>query len=215
MIREIKKTADGSNTLYVPELKEHYHSIHGAVAESEHVYMQAGLKYAEQFFEEIKLLEVGLGTGLNLYLTLKNAHKKVSYTAIEPYPLTIELINNIAYRVIDFEIQIKIHSAECNLWHKHSDFFSFFKRNEKLETLSLQPQIFNLVYFDAFAPTVQPELWTNLVFEKLYQAMQKDAILVTYCCKGEVKRNLIKAGFFVEKLPGPPGKREMLRAIKK
>lgn len=215
MIREIKKTADGSNTLYVPELNEHYHSIHGAVAESEHVYIQAGLKYTEPFFEEINLLEIGLGTGLNLYLTLQNAQKKVNYTAIEPYPLTIDLINNMAYGIVDAEMQTKIHTAESNQWHKLSENFSFHNVNKKLEEISLQPQFFNLVFFDAFAPAVQPELWTNFIFEKLYNAMQKDAVLVTYCCKGEVKRNLIKTGFFVEKLPGPPGKREMLRAIKK
>jgi len=213
--REIIKTADGSYTLFVPALNEHYHSVHGAVAESLHVYIQAGLRFAEKHFQEIKLLEIGLGTGLNLFLTLQHTQKKVFYTALEPYPLEVNLIQHLYTDVAENELAIKVNIAECNKWHRLTPMFSYIKKTERVEVAELPVEEYHLIYFDAFAPRVQPEIWTEQVFYKLYQSMHPHAVLVTYCCKGDVRRALKSAGFCVEKLSGPPGKREMLRAVKK
>ncbi|NUM51228.1 MAG: tRNA (5-methylaminomethyl-2-thiouridine)(34)-methyltransferase MnmD [Flavobacteriales bacterium] len=215
MEREIIKTADGSYTLFVPALNEHYHSVHGALTESLHVYIQEGLRFAENHFQEIKLLEIGLGTGLNLFLTLQHAQKKVFYTALEPYPLEVNLIKHLHTNMVEKELAVKVNIAECNKWHSLTPLFSYIKKTEKVEITELPFEEYHLVYFDAFAPRVQSEIWTEQVFYKLYQSMQLHAVLVTYCCKGDVRRALKSAGFWVEKLPGPPGKREMLRAVKK
>lgn len=213
--REIVKTADGSYTLFVPVLNEHYHSVHGALTESLHVYIQEGLRFAEKQFHEIKILEIGLGTGLNLILTFQYAQKKVFYTALEPYPLDVNLIEHLHTNMVEKELAIKINMSEGNQWHSLSPIFSYIKKTEKIEIVELPLEEYHLVYFDAFAPRVQPEMWAGQVFHKLYQSMRPYAALVTYCCKGDVKRALKSAGFWVEKLPGPPGKREMLRAVKK
>ena len=221
MERKIILTGDGSHTISVPELKVPYHSIHGAIAESLHVYINAGFYEAKKVepAEPIKIFEVGFGTGLNALLTLIEAEKtktKVYYEAIEPSPLHDEEIKSLNYcRQLDrndlqsvFE---KLHNCE---WEKEIVFtecFTLLKRNHNL--LNLDPvRVFELIYFDAFAPNAQPELWTKKIFDKMYAMLEPGGILVTYCSKGDVRRAMIAAGLDVEKLPGPPKKREMLRA---
>ncbi len=226
MQRILKITSDGSHTLYVPELDEHYHSIHGAVQESNHIFIQAGLvesrKSLVKSLKKVKILEVGLGTGLNALLTYLEAEKQdiqIEYTAIEAFPLEEEI-----YEALNFSSLIPgenvdtimnlIHASAWNIPVELSPDFVLFKRHEALENIILEPDRYDLVYFDAFAPEVQPELWTEDVFRKIYNSMIGGGILVTYCCKGDVKRAMKAAGFTIEKLPGPPGKREMLRGKK-
>jgi len=216
-------TEDGSHTLYVPELNEHYHSIHGAVAESTHIFIEQGFNSLEHGAEAINVLEVGFGTGLNTLLTVLEArerHLKVNYVAIEPYPLNDDILKNLNYpglvgscneRVLFWEL----HHTPWGVPHFLSDDFILLKMQEKIEDISLQPHKFQLVYFDAFSPEIQPELWTTEVFENMHAAMVQGGLLLTYCAKGEVKRSLKAAGFEVEGLAGPPGKREITRAIAK
>ena len=229
MLKTIIKTADGSHSLFVEELNEHYHSIHGAIQESKHVFIEAGLK---QFIpttelpdakkgDPLKILEIGLGTGLNAFLTFiesKQSAIKIDYTAIEPYPVNADLINRLNYVQL-LEMQINqpvfdaIHTSE---WEKPillSNEFTFYKIKKKLQELTLEKK-YHLIYFDAFGPSVQPEMWSEEVFVKLFEATEPGGCLVTYCAKGEVKRTLKKVGFTVESLQGPPGKREMIRAKK-
>lgn len=215
----IKKTGDGSSTFYVPELKEHYHSIYGAIRESEHVFILNGLLALKR--KRINILEVGFGTGLNILLSCLNARKSYSpvcYTALEPYPLTQREAGLLNFGEIlkipgAGDLLNKIHQAPWEQPRLLSRTFSLEKYAEKIETFEFSKQ-YHLVYFDAFAPAVQPEIWDLVVFQKIAGQMQKSGILVTYCAKGQVRRNLEKSGLKVERLPGPPGKREMLRAAK-
>jgi tRNA U34 5-methylaminomethyl-2-thiouridine-forming methyltransferase MnmC len=222
MEHELIITSDGSHSILVKQWNEQYHSLHGAVQESKHVYINAGLNEFANFKNEaLHILEIGLGTGLNALLTLLEFQKnkaKILYTAIEAFPLELDVVKQLNYsKIIDNEASqeyfIKIHT--CN-WNEKVEIVPGFvleKMNTKLENLKLSEQ-YNLIYFDAFAPRVQPELWTEEVFRKLYNLMLPGGILVTYCAKGEVKRTLKKVGFVVETLQGPPGKREMVRAAK-
>lgn len=219
MKRELVATADGSHTLYVEELGEHYHSIHGAVQESMHVFIEHGLKAIKQ--EPLHIFEMGMGTGLNLLLTaLNQAGRNITYTTVEAYPLTLEEAEALNYSAVlpaeETEALLRsIHLTEWNMPFILKPDFVVTKFNQKLDELETDglPPI-NLVYYDAFAPDAQPELWTVAVFHKLYALMAEGGMLVTYCAKGEVKRNVKSAGFILEALPGPPGKREMTRAIK-
>ncbi len=216
------KTADGSNSLYVKELDEHYHSIHGAIQESRHVFIDAGLKYiTEQNHSPLSVLEIGLGTGLNTFLTFIESEKlnlTIKYTALEAFPLLLDITNQLNYveclnekkhnDVFNF-----VHSCE---WEKEiplSEKFILNKLNSTLQEINFD-DTYHLIYFDAFGPRVQPEMWTEGMFSKLFSATKPNGILVTYCAKGEVKRMFKKVGFAVETLPGPPGKREMVRAIR-
>lgn len=219
---EIIVTADGSHTLFVPGLNEHYHSVHGAVQESRHVFIKNGLLKTAEKKDEIKILEIGLGTGLNVFLTfLENLKlkKKISYFAIEPFPLKCEIIEELNYaESLKTENHShtfrEIHFCEWDEYISVSNNFKFIKFKKKMK--EFEPNaMFDVVYFDAFAPSVQPEMWRKDVFEKLYKWMEINSILITYCAKGEVKRTLKSVGFEVETLLGPPGKREMIRAIKK
>ena len=225
MIPTIIKTSDGSHSLYSAELNEHYHSIYGAIQESNHVFINAGFKKinsenSELF--EIKILEIGLGTGLNVFLTFLESEKLngcIRYHAIEAFPLTIDLIEKLNY--VDYLTAEKyrtvfnqIHTSEWEKPTKFSDQFIFTKVDEKIQDCTLKTK-FNLIYFDAFGPRVQPEMWTEEVFSKLYSTLELNGYLVTYCAKGQVKRTLKKVGFSIESLPGPAGKREMIRAFKK
>jgi tRNA U34 5-methylaminomethyl-2-thiouridine-forming methyltransferase MnmC len=227
MERKLILTSDGSHSISVPGLNVAYHSIHGAVQESLHVFIESGFlfKIKQLPDNQLKIFEVGFGTGLNALLTLIEAEKlktKIYYEAIELYPLNDEEINSLNYcRHIDrtdlqpvFE---KLHNCE---WEKEIaiiEYFTLLKRNDNLLNLEpLKPRKgFELIYFDAFAPNAQPELWTKSIFEKMYAILEPGGVLVTYCSKGDVRRAMIAAGFEVEKLPGPPKKREMLRAIKR
>lgn len=223
MKRELVTTSDGSHTLFIKELDEHYHSIHGALQESMHVFINAGLIEVEKKFDTINLLEIGFGTGLNCLLTYFNHHKTIKYAGIEAFPVEESILGKLNYtewlNYRDSQNTFNnIHAAEWNKPVQLNADFELIKLDSKIEDISNTPlQIFNkpnLIFFDAFAPSAQPELWTKDIFEMLYKIMCNDGILVTYCAKGEVKRNMKEAGFKVDPLPGPKGKREMTRAIK-
>ena len=214
------KTRDGSSTLFSQQFQEHYHSLHGAIQESQHVFIKMGLVPCLQLREELSILEVGLGTGLNALLTLLyRSESKIHYHAIENYPLNKEQVEKLNYPDqlgnADCSTYLtKIHQAPWNLEVSLTP--NFFLQKTHINLQDFQPQnSFHLVYFDAFAPNTQPELWTDEIFSKIYACCEPEAALVTYSSKGAVRRTLQAVGFEVEKLPGPPGKREMLRAWKK
>ncbi len=219
MRTEIKTTRDGSATLYVPELNEHYHSIHGALQESMHVFIGQGLLASKQ--QEIRILEVGFGTGLNALLTLLHCPqgKIIRYHSLENYPLPWELVRQMEYPLrLELNWQQEklfedMHAAPWNQLHPIAPYFTLQKLQQSLVDF-VSSNEYDLVYFDAFAPEVQPELWEEGIFEKIFSCMAVSSNLVTYCAKGEVRRRLQRVGFAVERLPGPPGKREMLRAGK-
>lgn len=227
---EVIVTNDGSHSLYIKALDEHYHSINGAIQESKHIFINAGLRYIlankTNCYEKINILEIGLGTGLNALLTfaeMQNLKIHIYYSAVEAYPIHKKLVDQLNYAALlntinknnidlNFIFQL-IHSSEWEKQISFSDNFTFHKIKDKLQTAHFN-EMYNIIYFDAFAPAVQPEMWTEKVFIKLFSALNKNGILVTYCAKGEVKRMLKKVGFTIESLQGPPGKREMIRAIK-
>ncbi len=222
-------TEDGSTTIYNSDKKETYHSIHGAIQESVHVFIKNGYKFCldrrDNLTEkQLNILEIGFGTGLNALLTLNEIIEDVSgspsvlYTAIEPNPLDhtiVESLNYPSYFKIPLrEKFLQMHNpGSCKELIIHEK----FKLNKQILTFSeyrdLQPK-FDLVYFDAFSPVTEPDLWTEEVFEKTGSLMNRGGVLVTYCSKGVVRRTLQNKGFRTERLPGPPGKHEMLRAIK-
>ncbi len=217
-------TEDGSSSLINLELNETYHSIHGAIQESEHVFIKHGLAFfvRQKVSKEISIFEVGFGTGLNALLALKYAQEnciKIGYTTIEAFPVDPLLIRELNYpKILAFENSEKyfqqIHSAGWNKEEEIAAYFSVFKINMRIQSAQLLPENFDLVFFDAFAPDKQPEMWELTILQKITEAMKPNGIFVTYSAKGQLKRDLISLGLSVEKLPGPPGKREMTRAIK-
>jgi tRNA U34 5-methylaminomethyl-2-thiouridine-forming methyltransferase MnmC len=212
-------TADGSSTIYNSLLHQHYHSIHGAVQESQHVFMKMGWREIRNLKPEIEVLEIGFGTGLNAFLVLKeclqNASTKCSYTSLEAFPLEEEKIAELNYAgENEKELFQSLHDAEWNKEVMISNNFSLHKIQTKLEDFIPEENKYDLIFFDAFSPEAQPELWTEEIFRKLFLSMKAGGILVTYCAKGQVRRNLQAAGFAVERAEGPPGKREMLRGRK-
>jgi tRNA U34 5-methylaminomethyl-2-thiouridine-forming methyltransferase MnmC len=214
--REIRITEDGSSTIFLPELNENYHSIHGAIQESMHVFIEAGLKQIPK--KELSVFEVGFGTGLNCFLSFLYAEgKKIAYHAIEKFPVEDSLLSGLNYTNAfnDEALSIfnEIHKIPWNAEVSITTDFSLLKIVGDINSY-LPKSSYNLIYFDAFAPEVQPELWTLEVFQKMYAMLIPDGILVTYCAKGEVRRTMQSCGFSVERIPGPPGKREMLRARK-
>lgn len=217
---QLQITDDGSHTLYVPKLNEHYHSTFGAIQESRHVFLSAGFDYICSKKQTINLLEVGFGTGLNAFLTLlQKGDKLVNYTAIEAFPLGDGINNQLNYpeQLNVPESGVIFHSLHDASWEKAVKIvpgFMLKKIHIKLQDFMPNHDEYDLVYFDAFAPDIQPELWTVEVFRKLFLAMAVGGVLVTYSAKGIVKQNLKAAGFNIERLPGPPGKRHMLRAEK-
>ena len=218
----LQTTTDGSHTLFVPELNEHYHSVNGALQESQQVFIQNGLYHVPNCLKQINLLEIGFGTGLNALLTVlesKKQRRKINYVAVEPEPVDIEIIESLNYAEVIGGTEAtgyfrKLHESGWAYPSFLSDYFIISKIQAKLEDITLSDQQFHLIYFDAFGPEVQPELWTEKIFSQLYRCLKPDGVLVTYSCKGNVKRALKSAGFSIEKLPGPAGKREVLRAIK-
>ncbi|MCG9972966.1 tRNA (5-methylaminomethyl-2-thiouridine)(34)-methyltransferase MnmD [Christiangramia crocea] len=223
MERKIIKTADGSVTIHLPEWNEQYHSKHGAVQEARHVFLKMGLHalLEKKKFSELSILEIGFGTGLNAFLTFLEAERlrlKISYTGVEAYPVASEEVKLLNYpEAVQAEDKAeyfqKLHQAE---WEKNtevSQLFSLKKQQKKFSRIS-DTELYDLIYFDAFGARVQPELWTEEIFALMFQALKPDGILVTYAAKGSVRRAMLASGFQVEKLPGPPGKREMLRAVK-
>ena len=213
-------TKDGSSSFLNTELNEHYHSTHGAVQESTHVYIEAGLSYfAEKHSQKlISILEIGFGTGLNALLSIQFAEKynlKINYDSIEAFPLSSENYLKLNYSsIIDLKngekLFKKLHECDWDMPIEINDSFQLIKLGTSLECF-VPYKKYDVIYFDAFAPNVQPELWTRGIFEKMFALLNENGILVTYCAKGEVKRNMKAAGFTVEGLPGPIGKREMTR----
>ncbi len=216
---KLEQTADGSFTLYVPELDEHYHSVKGALTESQHIFIDMGLKHSQATNPYI--LEIGLGTGLNCfltYLTSKETGQAIHYTGIERFPLSEEVIDQLDYATLigkgEKEIYQAIHQAAWNKEVLLSPHFSLHKIEGDFTQYSFLGK-YDLIYFDAFAPEKQPEMWEQPLFDMLYELLNPGGILTTYCAKGVVRRMLQAAGFTVERLAGPPGgKREILRATK-
>jgi len=220
MDKEFVITEDGSHTIYLPEMDEHYHSTHGAIQESLHIYINQGLFQVTK--KEISILEIGFGTGLNAYLTFAFAdHKKlnINYFSIEKYPLSEIDFLKLNYTSKIFpeysDVFEKMHRAKWDSIVHISPEFSLQKVHADLLSFDFNclPQ-FDLVYYDAFAPGKQPEMWTDEIIQKVASSVKEDGILVTYCAKGSVRRAFSAAGFQMERIPGPIGKKEILRGKK-
>ena len=212
-------TGDGSGTLYSCEMQESYHSLNGAVQESRHVFIEAGLKQCTE--KKIDVFEIGFGTGLNALLTWSEArrnHLDVTYTAIEAFPLPPETTAALGYDSLEPMLPQNAYKQlhESSWGHEvvlEMGCFTLAKLQGDFTTMFFQ-RGFDLIYFDAFAPEKQPEMWEEYLFARLYHALNQKGILVTYCAKGEVRRRLQRCGFIVDRIAGPPGKREMIRAVK-
>jgi tRNA U34 5-methylaminomethyl-2-thiouridine-forming methyltransferase MnmC len=219
MQREIMPTSDGSVTVAIPELQVTYHSKHGAIQESMHVFIEAGLRPLLHQQETLRIFEMGFGTGLNALLTMIEAaqqHQKIHYETVEAFPLEKELIFQLNYCKQTPDWQSSFEQLHTTPWEQPvvlTPYFTLHKHHTQLINYSTGQQ-FNLIFYDAFAPNAQPELWTVDVFTQLFSLLDDQGILVTYCSKGDVRRAMKAAGFTVEKIPGPPGKREMIRAKK-
>lgn len=216
MKREILITSDGSTTINLPELNEQYHSKNGSINESYHVFINSGLRQVKS--DVVSILEIGFGTGLNCFITYLEAKKEIDYVGVEAYPVTSEEVEKMNFiSVLDAEKDKasfeKIHNVTWEEKHQISNKFLLTKRKQFFEDID-DKNAFNLIYFDAFGARVQPQLWTVEIFRKMFDSLKENGILVTYSAKGSVRRAMQEVGFTVERLPGPPGKREMLRAIK-
>ncbi len=214
----IVNTSDSSNTLYNSQFDEHYHSIHGAFNESMHVFIKSGLHYCN--LDSIKIFEVGFGTGLNAVLTYLETLKrkiKIDYEAIELYPINQSIIESLRFN--DFlphgqeQIILKMHGSAWDKEVKISDKFKLKKIHADFNIFQFEKK-YDIIYFDAFAPDKQPNMWTEKIFSKIYETLNNNGTLTTYSSKGMVKNNLRSAGFKVKRLSGPKGKRHILRAIK-
>ena len=219
--RHLFLTADGSHSIAVGSDGLAYHSRHGAIQESQHVFIDAALHHRGKSHQQHHVLEIGLGTGLNALMTWQSAERvpySIQYTAYELYPLERTEVEQLNYPeqlgpAESKEQLLQIHDCEWEVVHALSPHFQFCKHQQAFESIAAEAQ-YDLVYFDAFAPEAQPELWDTPLLEKMYRALKTGGILTTYCAKGVVKRRLKALGFTVEALPGPPGKREMTRATK-
>jgi tRNA U34 5-methylaminomethyl-2-thiouridine-forming methyltransferase MnmC len=214
---KIITTDDGSHTVYNPTINDHFHSIHGAVSESVHVYINAGFRYHPS--KEVSVLEVGFGTGLNVLLTLKQAwieKRMVNYDSIDNFVLPDEITDSLNYYSLTENINSDwfslIHNLHWNMNHDITDYFRLRKILADIHEINFSRK-YDIVYFDAFGPDRQPDMWTEEVFIKIYNSMNSGGILTTFSSKGEVRRRLQNCGFVVEKLPGAKGKREMIRCL--
>ena len=220
MKREIIITNDGSSSIYLPKWEESYHSKHGAIQEAYHVFIKNGLSLFENN-SKISILEIGFGTGLNCFITFLEAKKRnltIDYEGVDAYPLPYEEIDQLNYVnqlnvKNENEIFDGIHSISWDQRKKFSEEFSLIKRKQTFDKIDDKNK-FDLVYFDAFGARVQPELWTENIFKKMIDSLKNHGILVTYSAKGSVRRAMQSVGFSIERLTGPPGKREMLRGVK-
>ncbi|WP_237274710.1 tRNA (5-methylaminomethyl-2-thiouridine)(34)-methyltransferase MnmD [Tenacibaculum ovolyticum] len=216
MKREIIITSDGSTTIHLPDWNEQYHSKHGAIQEAYHVFIKNGLELQKK--EEISILEIGFGTGLNCFITFLESNKTINYVGVEAYPVVAEEVLKLNY-VTELKAKNeqavfnKMHAQSWEEKHKITQNFSLTKRQQFFKDIDDKEQ-FDLIYFDAFGAEHQPDLWTEEVFKRMFEALKENGILVTYSAKGSVRRAMQTVGFTVERLPGPPGKREMLRATK-
>lgn len=211
-------TGDGSHSCFSAQYGVSYHSRYGAVTESKHVFIQAGLRYKAVVQRELDILEAGFGTGLNALLTWMEATRRnleVRYTGLERFPLPLDTVRQLNYTDLEEDIQplITLHTCAWEEPRTLSENFTFEKRGLDIETYEM-PEAYDLIYYDAFAPQAQPALWTVDVLGRMFRSLRPDGVLVTYCAKGDVQRALKQVGFRIEKLTGPPGKREMVRALK-
>jgi len=217
--REIIQTLDGSTTIHLTEWDECYHSKHGAIQEAQHVFIKNGLSLFQN--QKVAILEIGFGTGLNAFITLLEAKKMqqtIDYVGVEAYPISAEEVlkmNYVSELNADKESTLFDTIHESNWGEKVllNDGFTLTKRNQFFEEID-DDNTYDLIYFDAFGYRVQPELWSTEIFRKMFKALKNNGVLVTYAARGVVKRSMIEVGFTVEKLEGPPGKREMFRARK-
>ncbi|MFZ4107193.1 tRNA (5-methylaminomethyl-2-thiouridine)(34)-methyltransferase MnmD [Flavobacterium sp.] len=219
MKREIIKTQDGSTTIHLPEWEENYHSKHGAIQEAYHVFIKSGLELFQD--KPVSILEIGFGTGLNAFITYlesKKTQQKIDYVGVEAYPVLVEEALQMNY-VLELkasenkEIFTEIHQSTWENKHQIDSNFNLTKREQFFQNITDVDE-FDLIYFDAFGFRVQPELWSLEIFQKMYAALKKGGVLVTYACRTSIKNAMLESGFTIEKLPGAPGKREMLRATK-
>jgi len=215
MKKELIITKDGSHSLFVPDLNENYHSVHGSISEAIHIFVNSGLLSHPK--KNINILEIGFGTGLNTLLTLENIKsRKVHYTSLEPYPISSEIYNKLNFHTLtnsNSETFLKLHRSD---WEKEvfiSENFTLYKTQTRLHNF-ISEKKFDVIYFDAFSPDKQTEMWTIKVFEKCFNLLNKDGFLITYCAKGIFRRTLKSVGLEVISLDGPPGKRQMTRANK-
>lgn len=216
----IVTTEDGSSTIFDSAVQQHYHSTHGAIQESELVFIKNGLEEVLKIEYSVNILEVGMGTGLNVLLSIlksKELQVKMNYVAIEPFPLSEEITAQLNYTEVLGGTEAKgyfnkIHKAGWLHPEFLSDYFILSKIQAQLQDITLTEKQFHVIYFDAFDPHTHPNLWTQEVFEKMYKCLKPGGILVTYSTNGNVRRALSACGFTIEKLAGPPGKREVLRA---
>ncbi len=220
MERKVILTADGSSTIHLTEWDENYHSKHGAIQEAKHVFIKSGLDLFSN--QEINILEIGFGTGLNCFITFLEAEARnlqINYTGVEAYPISSEELKHLNY-VTELRAEESttifdtMHAIPWGIQHRITESFQLTKRQQFFNEIN-DKNSFNLIYFDAFGARVQPELWIEEIFQLMYNSLKENGVLVTYSAKGSVRRALQTVGFLVEKLPGPPGKREMLRATKK
>lgn len=217
---KIITTQDGSHSLLHEQLKETYHSIHGAVQESNYVFIEKGLEFVKRSGKpEIQILEIGFGTGLNALLTIQRAltrNLSIRYTTLEAFPVEEEVWSQLNYAdAVELKAWFeKLHRATWNEWVELFPAFQLRKLHTTLQDVMLEDDQYDLIYFDAFAPNKQPEMWELTMLKKVAASLKADGVLVTYCAKGQLKRDLQSLNLKVESLPGPPGKREMVRAIK-
>lgn len=217
--REIIKTLDGSTTIHIKEWDECYHSKHGAIQEAQHVFIKNGLSLFQN--NNVSILEIGFGTGLNAFITFlesKKMNQTIDYVGVEGYPISSEELLSMNYveelnASLDKSVFEKMHQSKWEEKTVLDTHFSLVKRQQFFTDIEDQDK-YDLIYFDAFGYRVQPELWSTAVFKKMYDALKNNGVLVTYAARGVVKRSMIEVGFTVEKLEGPPGKREMFRARK-
>lgn len=221
MKKTFLKTDDGSLTLHIPEWNEQYHSTHGALAEALHVFIKEGFQHwvSLNSSKSPSILEIGFGTGLNAFLTLLEAQNKgvsIKYIGVEAYPLELDQVAQLNYPKLLNASEATFMKLHTTLWEESCDISESFKIHKQKKFFSEIEEIekFNIIYFDAFGIRVQPELWTEAIFAKMFAALKPDGVLVTYAANGNARREMQAVGFIVERLPGPPGKREMLRATK-
>lgn len=212
-------TSDGSHSMFSNEHGVSYHSKHGAIQETQHVFIDAAYHFKSSNQTDLSILEIGFGTGLNAFMTWLETEKtnhQIQYTAIEAFPISMEEATQLNYANAlqqDSSKFLKLHESPWEETISLSPNFLFTKNKRKFEELNFQNE-FDIIYFDAFAPNAQPELWEEPILQKMFDALKTNGVLTTYCAKGVVKRTLKAVGFTIEAIPGPPGKREMTRALK-
>ncbi len=221
-MRTIIETQDGSHSIMAEEFGVSYHSKYGAVQETEHVFINAGLRHQASSKKELSILGIGFGTGLNALMTCLEAEKMgltIHYTAVEAYPIPPELAEQLNYaELINVEktgnIFRQLHQCDWEIPINIEPHFILTKRKQTFQDIA-DLDAYDIIYFDAFAPNAQPELWEAPIMQTMYDALKAGGVMTTYCAKGVVKRTMKAVGFTIEALPGPPGKREMTRAVKK